>query len=246
MKKLTPFLLIITALLSIQSTCSKVQGTQSKQKKILVYSKTRGFRHSSIPAGITAIKKLGAENGFAVTATEDSTMFVMDTLKRYAAVVFLSTTGNVLNSGQESTFQNYIKSGGGFVGIHAAADCEYDWEWYGRLVGGYFKSHPKQQTAKLNVINKSHISTSHLPDVWERWDEWYNYKNLNPAVTVLIKLDEKSYMGGENGDNHPIAWYHNFEGGRAFYTGLGHTDQSFTEANFLKHILGGIQYAMGR
>lgn len=246
MKNIFPFVLVIFSLIFIQATCSKAQKSGINTKRVLVFSKTRGFRHQSIPDGIVAIKKLGAVNGFEVVATEDSSKFLADTLKKYSAVIFLSTTGNILNDEQQVAFENYIKNGGGYIGVHAAADTEYDWPWYGKLVGAYFKSHPKQQNAKLDVVNKNHISTKHLPDVWQRWDEWYNYKNLSTTATVLIKLDEKSYTGGANGDNHPIAWYNNFEGGRSFYTGLGHTSESYVEENFLKHLLGGIQYAMGK
>ena len=132
------------------------------------------------------------------------------------------------------------------MGIHAAADCEYNWPWYNKLVGGWFKSHPKQQQAKLQVIDKTHPSTKHLPDIWERWDEWYNYKDLNPDVHVLIKIDETSYTGGENNGNHPMAWYHDYEGGKAFYTEMGHTKESFAEPLYLQHVLGGIEWAMGK
>jgi type 1 glutamine amidotransferase len=213
--------------------------------KVLIFSKTNGFRHASIPVGIAAIKKLGSENGFDVDATEDSTWFNKKTLKKYAALIFLSPTGKVFGPDEEKALQQYIHNGGGYVGIHAASDCEYNWSWYGEMVGAYFKSHPKQQKAKLIVVNKNHPSTSFLPDVWERFDEWYNYKNISPNITVLIKIDETSYTGGENGDNHPMTWYHDFEGGRVFYTEMGHTDESYSDSIYLRHILGGIQYAIG-
>ena len=212
---------------------------------VLVFYKTAGFVHSSIPNGIAAIQKLGKENHFAVDTTTDSLTISDANLNQYKVIVFLSTTGKVLGTVQETALQNFIHKGGGFVGIHAAADCEYNWPWYGKLVGAYFKSHPKQQNAKLLVVNKDHISTRHLPDVWERWDEWYNYKDLNPDVTVLIKIDETSYTGGENNGNHPMAWYHDYEGGKAFYTEMGHTKESFTDPLYLQHILGGIKWAMG-
>jgi type 1 glutamine amidotransferase len=217
---------------------------EKAKPKILIFSKTNGYRHACIPVGIAAIKKLGEENGFDVDATEDSTMFDYKNLKHYAALVFLCPTGTVFGKQQEEALQKYIHKGGGFVGIHAAADCEYKWLWYGKLVGAYFKSHPKQQQAKVDVVNKNHPSTSFLPDTWERFDEWYNFKDRNPDVTVLMKLDEKSYTGGENGDDHPVTWYHDFEGGRAFYTALGHTDQSYSDPLYLHHLLGAIQYAM--
>lgn len=123
-------------------------------------------------------------------------------------LLFLSTTGNVLNDSQQEAFQSFIRDGGGFAGIHAATDTEYEWPWYGKLVGGYFESHPHIQNATVKVVDRIHISTKHLPASWERKDEWYNFKSLNPQVTVLALLDEKSYEGGTNGENHPIAWYH--------------------------------------
>lgn len=219
---------------------------EKKMKRILVYSKTRGFHHSSIPAGVAAIQKLGAENHFAVDTTTDSSYFTKKILKKYAAVVFMSTTGNVLNDDQQKAFEQYIRSGGGFVGVHAATDTEYDWPWYNQLVGAYFKSHPKQQKATLNVVDATHISTKHLPARWERFDEWYNFKSIQNGLHVLLTIDEKSYTGGENGDVHPMAWYHEFDGGRAFYTELGHTDESFADPAYLQHLLGGIQYAMNK
>lgn len=211
---------------------------------VLIFSKTNGYRHQSIPAGIAAIKKLGTENNFLVETTEDSLAFNDANLAKYKAVIFLSPTGNVLGAEQQTALENYIRKGNGFVGIHAATDCEYDWPWYVKMVGASFLSHPKQQMAKLVVTDKKNQSTKHLPDVWERKDEWYNFKNMNPDVKVLLKIDETSYEGGKNGDNHPMAWYHSYDGGRAFYTELGHTDEAFSEPAFLQHLLGGIKYAI--
>jgi cytochrome c len=227
------------------SAC-KDEATGSKSgKRILVFSKTNGFHHSSIPNGKTAIQKLGKENDFDVDVTEDSLAFTEDNLKKYAAVIFLNTTGNILGYKQEAAFERFIQAGGGFVGIHSATDTEYDWIWYSKLVGANFVSHPKQQNAKILVVDKNHPSTKHLPDTWERFDEWYNFKNFNPDVHVLAKIDEKSYEGGNMGDDHPMAWYHDYDGGRAFYTEFGHTEESYVDSNYLKHILGGIQYAIG-
>ncbi|MGV8878787.1 MAG: ThuA domain-containing protein [Sphingobacteriaceae bacterium] len=233
--------LLLAMVVLISFSCNKRSGTP----KILVFSKTAGFHHESIPAGNAALIQLGAGNGFQVDTTTNPDYFTDDSLKKYSAVVFLSATGNLLNNYQEAAFERYIQSGGGFVGIHAAADAEYDWGWYGRLVGGYFKSHPKQQEAVLNVVDASHPSTEHLPKDWRRKDEWYNFKKLSKDIKVLIKIDEKSYEGGENGNDHPMAWYHDFDGGRSFYTELGHTDESFSDSLYLKHVLGGIKYAIG-
>lgn len=241
--RITPALIVaLFAFLIVASTsCNKRSG----KPRILVFSKTAGFRHSSIPAGKSALIKMGQENDFLVDTTEDASYFTEDSLKNYSAVVFLNSTGDLLDHYQEAEFERYIQAGGGYVGIHAASDAEYDWGWYGRLVGAYFESHPHNQQAKLIVQDANHPSTKHLPKEWVRTDEWYNFKKLNPDVNVLLTIDEKSYEGGKNGDNHPMAWYHEYDGGRAFYTELGHTDESYSEENFLKHVLGGIQYAIG-
>lgn len=219
-----------------------------QEKRVLVFSKTKGWRHSSIPFGKEAIKKLGQENNFGVDISENSDDFTDQNLKKYSAVIFNSTTGNILNNEQQAAFERYIQAGGGFVGIHSAADTEYEWPWYGQLVGAYFESHPNNSNvrkATVLVTDKNHISTAHLPDLWERTDEWYNYKSIYRGIKPLAYLDENTYDGGTNGGNHPIAWYHEFDGGRSFFTGGGHNDDSFSEPLFQKHLLGGIKYAMG-
>jgi type 1 glutamine amidotransferase len=214
---------------------------------ILVFSKTAGFRHDSIPDGIAAIQRLGEENGFDVDATEDASVFTDETLSRYQAVVFLLTTGTILNDDQKAAFERYIEAGNGYVGVHSASDTEYDWAWYGQLLGAYFSSHPDIQTAEVDVVDHDHLSTWFLPDVWQRRDEWYNFRT-NPrdnGVTVLATLDETTYMGGQMGDDHPIMWYHEFDGGRSWYTAMGHTRESYTEPLFVECLLGGILYAIG-
>lgn len=215
------------------------------QARILVFTKTAGFHHPSIAAGKMAIMKLGRENHFLVDTTSDSTKINEVNLKRYNALVFLNTTGYMLNTAEQVDLQRYIQAGGGFAGIHAATDAEYDWRWYGRMIGAYFNEHPEIQPAVLKVVDKSHISTKMLPTEWKRTDEWYNFRDIAKDLHVLITIDEKSYKGGTNGDMHPMAWYHNFEGGRVWYTELGHTPESYSEKLFLQHLLGGIQYAIG-
>ncbi|MDX3378778.1 ThuA domain-containing protein [Streptomyces sp. ME02-6991-2A] len=211
---------------------------------VLVFSKTAGFRHDSIPAGITALRQLGAANNFTVTATEDAAAFTPANLTGYEAVVFLSTTGDVLNAAQQTAFEGYIEAGGGYVGIHAAADTEYDWTWYGGLAGALFKSHPHIQPATVKVEDRAHDATAHLGPTWQRTDEWYDYRT-NPRSTahVLASLDESTYSGGTMGGDHPIAWCKDYRGGRAFYTGGGHTQESFAEPAFRRHLLGGIRWA---
>ena len=214
-----------------------------EEKRILVFSKTTGYRHESIEDGKAALQKLGKENGFEVDTTEDASLFTEDNLKKYNAVVFLSTTQDVLNTVQQGDFKRYIEAGGGYVGIHAAADTEYEWPWYGKLVGAYFMSHPRTQEATVKRV--ADFGSNPTPETWTRTDEWYNYKKISDAINVIYNLDETSYEGGANGENHPIAWYQEFEGGRSFYTGLGHTRESYSDSLFLSHVLQGINYAMG-
>lgn len=242
-------LLAAVAFTALLASCNKRSG----EPAVLVFCKTAGYHHESIADGIVAIQKLGAENGFTVDTTTNSAWFRDDTLSKYSAVVFLSTTGDVFDHYQEASFERYIQAGGGYVGIHAATDTEYEWGWYGRLAGAYFLEHPGMsdtfnnvQEGVLHVADHKHEATKHLPEQWKRTDEWYSFKKMNPEVEVLMTIDEKTYKGGKNGDNHPMSWYHNYDGGRAFYTALGHTKESFTEPDFLKLILGGIKYAIGK
>lgn len=216
--------------------------------RLLVFTKTKGWHHTSIPHGIRSILKIGKEKNYIVDTTIKSDDFNDENLKKYDAVVFLSTTGNVLDAEQQAAFERYIQSGGGFVGIHSAADTEYDWSWYGNLVGAYFESHPNNpnvRQAAIVVTDKNHPSSSMLPDKWERKDEWYNYKSFYSGLKMLMSLDESTYEGGTNGAEHPVSWYHEFDGGRAFYTGLGHTDETYSEPLYIEHLAGGIKYAIG-
>ncbi|MEU9786337.1 ThuA domain-containing protein [Streptomyces phaeochromogenes] len=214
--------------------------------KILVFSKTAGFRHSSIDEGIAALRGLGTANNFTVDATEDAGTFTTGNLAQYKSVVFLSTTGDVLNAAQQTVFEQYVQGGGGYVGIHAAADTEYDWPFYEGLAGALFHSHPAIQPATVKVEDRAHDATAHLGSTWQRTDEWYNYRT-NPRTTarVLASLDESSYSGGNMSGDHPIAWCKDYQGGRAFYTGGGHTEESYDEPAFRRHLLGGIRWAAG-
>jgi cytochrome c len=239
---------ILIALLVLAVAAYFYLTRDTRDIKVLVFSKTASFRHESIGPGIAAIKDLGKKHGFSVDTTENSQMFNEKTLKNYNVIVFLNTTGNVLNDAQQLEMNRWVQAGGGFVGVHAAADTEYDWQWYGDLVGAYFNGHPNDpnvRDATVKVVDNAHLSTKHLPETWKRTDEWYNYKDIRPEINVLLNLDEKSYEGGTNGDNHPIAWYRDFDGGRTWYTGLGHTDECYKDDDFLELLWGGIQYAAG-
>jgi len=211
---------------------------------ILVFSKTTGYRHTSIGAGIAAIGRLAQQHHVKADFTEDATVFTDNNLARYQAVIFLNTTGTLFNAAQRAAFERYIHAGGGYAGIHSASDTEYQWPWYNRLLGTHFQSHPPISQATLHVEDRTHPSTSMLPNKWIRTDEWYNFRsNPRKNVHVLIALDETTYQGGKMGQDHPIAWYHPFDGGRAWYTGLGHASESFREPLFLEHLWGGISYA---
>ncbi|MEV0354393.1 ThuA domain-containing protein, partial [Nonomuraea sp. NPDC050680] len=231
------------ALTAAAATLIPAIPAQAAAFKVLVFSKTAGFRHDSIPSGIQAVRDLGAANDFAVDATEDANAFNAANLAQYKAVVFLSTTGDVLNDTQQAVFQTYVDGGGGYVGVHSAADTEYSWPYYGQLMGAWFNNHPAIQQATVRNEDRANAATAHLGATWSRTDEWYNYRtNPRSNVRVLQSLDESSYSGGAMGD-HPITWCHPQASGRAFYTGLGHTQESYADPNFRTLLLGGIRYA---
>lgn len=211
---------------------------------LLVYTRTTGFRHDSIPAGIAAVQQIAAERGWVVVATEDPAMFEPASLAEIEVVVFLSTTGDVLDEAQQAALQGWVQAGGGFVGIHSATNTEEDWPWFVGLLGTTFADHPAQQNATIHVVDPTHAATMGLPDPWQRFDEWYNFdSNPSGTVDVLLRLDETTYEGGTMGRDHPIAWAHEYDGGRSFYTGLGHTIESWSEPEFLAHVAGGIEWA---
>ncbi len=215
--------------------------------QVLVYTRTTGFRHGSIPAGVQAVRRLGDQLGFGVEHTEDPGRFATETLAPFTAVIFLNTTGDILDDAQQDSFKAFIQGGGGFVGIHSAADTEYDWPWYGRLMGAWFASHPPTQEGRLIVADSTHPSTRCLPDPWVRVDEWYDFR-APPAAgsAILLTIDEGSYGGARMGSPHPMSWAREFDGGRTWYTALGHTAESYTEPAFLDHLAGGIIWVLSR
>ena len=238
--------LVLTAILGMSLRASLAAESGVPRFTVLVFSKTTGFRHDSIPRGIAAIEALGAAHRFAVEATEDAARFSEAVLARYKVVVFLNTTGDILDAGEKAAFERYIRSGGGFVGIHSASDTEYGWPWYGRLVGAWFASHPDIQRATVRITNPDHPSMKGLPALWERTDEWYNFRsNPRGAVQILATLDEATYSGGAMGADHPITWCQTIDGGRGWYTAMGHTKESYDEPLFRLHLLGGIESAAG-
>lgn len=215
------------------------------KKRLLVFSKTGGFRHDSIPDGIACVRELLSDR-FEIDASEDAAVFNSANLERYEAIVFVSTTGDILNEQQQRAFEEFIRAGGGFAGIHAAADTEHTWPWFGKLVGAYFKTHPHIQESTIDVEDRNHPSTRMLPTRWTRTDEWYVYdRNPRQDVRVLMSLDDTTVAGANMNGDHPIAWFQEFEGGRSWYTGGGHTKESFKEPLFRQHLEGGILWAAG-
>lgn len=213
--------------------------------RVLVFSRTTGYRHDAIATATSTVKTLGALNDFAVTATENPAVFTDVDLAPFRVIVFLLTTGDVLNTDQQGAMERFIRAGKGFVGVHSTTDTEHDWPWFGGLVGTSFLSHPAQSSGRLVVEDSANPSTTFLPPTWTRTDEWFNFTtNPRTSVQVLLSLDESSYSGGTMGD-HPIAWCHDYDGGRAWYTGLGHNASAYNEPFFRLHLLGGIQYAAG-
>ncbi|WGK65737.1 ThuA domain-containing protein [Croceiramulus getboli] len=222
---------------------------KEKQTQVLVFSKTNGYRHASIERGTALIKELGTANNFRVSATEDSLEINTKRLAETDLIVFLNTTLDVLGPDQEQALEKYIRQGGAFFGIHSAADTEYDWPFYGQLVGAYFDGHPNNpnmRTARVFKSEQDHPTTAHFADTVVRKDEWYNYKSWNAEIIPLLYLDESSYEGGTNGDDHPIAWFHESLGGRSYYMGAGHDAAAFDEPDFQEHMLRAIQWTLGR
>jgi type 1 glutamine amidotransferase len=227
---------------------------RAEQFSVLLFSKTAGWHHESILEGVVAIRDLGKLHDFKVFWTEDaSRVFKDEELKKYKAVIFLSTTGDALNDLQQAAFERYIKAGGGFVGIHAAADTEYKWDWYTKMVGHMFKIHPEVQSAVLEVKDANFPGMDRFPKRFLFTEEWYQYDaSRSDKLHYLLTVDEKTYKphakwgpneGKGMGDFHPIAWYQEYDGGRAFYTGLGHLPATFSDAAFMHHVYGGIYWA---
>lgn len=246
---MTNRLFLAVALLIAAVVGAQLAPAQCQPFKVLVFTKTAGFVHGpQITAGTALIQSLGAANGFAVDHTADATLINAANLAQYSVVVFLHTTGDVLDAAQQTAFEGWINGGGGFVGIHSAADTEYAWPFYGALVGAWFLSHPAIQVATVQVVDPTHPSTAMLPPSFPHDDEWYNFQSnvaSNPLVDVLLTIDESTYSGGTMGAVHPIAWCQDSGTWRSWYTGLGHALAQYSTPRFAEHLLGGILWAAG-
>jgi len=229
--------------LAIALACGSAQAAQFS---VLVFSKTGGWRHDAIPAGAAAIQELGKQRDFQVSWTEDaSAAFTDRELGKYQAVVFLLTTGDILDAQQKAAFERYIHAGGGYVGVHSASDTEFGWPWYARLVGHMFTQHPAIQTAALKVEDRNFPGMESFAPRTLVTDEWYNFQPAASKVSYLLSVDEASYQPGPRamGAFHPISWYHHFENGRSFYTALGHLPASYADPLLRQHLYGGIYWA---
>jgi type 1 glutamine amidotransferase len=225
------------------------------EKRVLVYSGSTGYRHDSIPAAVEAVKSMGAKAGYIVDATEDPEVFTVEKLKPYKAIVFVSTSTDPKNPESEwfvgarrEALQGFLKDGKGIVALHAAGDSHYHWGWYGQMIGGYFERHPKgTPKGVVTVVDSKHPATAKLPKTLERNDEWYYYKDFNPTMRVLVTVDPATIGDGEADVNpNPVVWCHDFGGGRVFYSGLGHTAESYSEPYMINLITGGLEYAVGK
>ncbi|MHA4772975.1 ThuA domain-containing protein [Streptomyces sp. MSC1_001] len=240
--------LLLSGTMTFAAPAHAAEPPPARAFKVLVFSKTAGYVHDAVPAAVKAIQELGETNGFEVDETKDAAAFTPENLAGYQAVVFASTTGDVLDAAQQEAFEDFIREGGGYAGIHAAADTEYQWPFYGQLVGARFARHPAgdKVSARLTTEDRAHPSTAHLPATpWTWADEWYDYQT-NPRTTarVLVTLDETSYTGGRMGD-HPITWCKTVGQGRSWYTGMGHRADAYADPSFRDMLLGGIRYVAG-
>ena len=240
------------SLLGIVLSCTSMGTAELDDVRILLFSRTEGFRHASIEPGIAALVQLADDAGFQLDATEDGDAFTPANLGRYQAVVFLSTTGDVLDEPQQNALMEFVRAGGGYIGVHSASDTEYDWPWYGQLVGAYFDGHPSSpnvRTGTLLVLDPDHSATASLPGTWIRSDEWYDFRDVQDGLSIVLEVDELSYKTPEEmpqPEPRPIAWVREFDGGRSFYTALGHTVESWADPLFLAHVWGGLTWVLGQ
>ncbi len=249
MKYLHHLLLLAAA----AATLAMPGSAWAQAARVLVFSHSTGYRHASIEPGVAALKALGDRRGMTVVASEDPAIFDGDGLKGFDAIVLLSNSTKPDDPSSEwwvgdrrETLQAFVRGGGGIVGIHAAADSHYHWPWFGRMIGAWFTSHPEGIPAgEVTVTDPAHPATRGLASPERRSDEWYYFQDHDPTTDVLATLDPAS-IGEADVNPNPAAWSHEFEGGRVFYTAMGHTAESFSEPWFLKHLEGGLDWVLRR
>jgi len=242
-------ILLLGAVLLIGSEILVAQIRRNPERfQVLLFTKSISYpnRHNSISDGVEMFQELSSKNSFGLTWTDDAAIFD-DTsrLNNMDVIVFLNTSGIILNESQKKAFQDYIHNGGNFVGIHSASyTFVNDWPWYAKLLGAWWNRHPGIHTAVVKVENANHPSTVHLPSSWIITEEWFNFQNISDKINVLLTVNEKTYPGGKMPNYHPIAWYQdNFEGGRSFFTLLGHTEEIYHDPLYQQHITGALWWA---
>jgi type 1 glutamine amidotransferase len=238
---------VLYLLLCISFICSckkKEPHHHQVLPKVLLFTKAEGFYHESTTTGLDLFRANATKWGIELDGTDKSNVFTTSNLEQYQLIVLLNNTGNLFTSGEQLALQSFVRKGGSILGIHAAADAEYDWPWYRQMLGGQFKDHPAIQEAKCMVVLPSHPSVKGIPSVWLRTDEWYNFSDLAIDNQVVLTVDESSYIGGSHGDYHPVSWYREFEGARIFYTAMGHSKESYQDTLFIHHISSAIQWLL--
>jgi uncharacterized protein len=240
------------ALLLLALACLATPVALAEQFSVAVFSKTAGFHHESINEAVTAVRALGKQHHFDVLWNEDpKRIFTDEALEKHAVVMFLLTTGDVLNDEQQAAFERFIRKGRGYVGVHSASDTEYQWPWYTKMLGHMFVRHPKIQTATVNVESHDFPGMERFASRFLTTEEWYEFDaSRSPGLRYLLSVDESTYEPSEqrrkeaaNAGLHPISWYHSYDGGRAFYTAFGHLPATYSDQQFLHHLYGGIYWA---
>ena len=221
------------------------QASSLRDLTIFLYTHTTNYPHESIPDAVRAFRYIGQTNGFTVLHSEDPATFRENLIRDVDVIAFVNNSGEVLDIQGKAILQQFVRAGGGFVGVHGAAATLERWPWYVNLIGATFKSHPPVQSAVVHTVDRLHPATAHFPDQWNWTDEWYNFESLPVDARVLLTVDELTYEGGEHGRFHPISWCRQFEGGRVFYMGIGHRSEAFRDTSIMKHLLGGIRFAAG-
>lgn len=239
-----PMTILFSLLAALNAAAAEPVDPAATSERVLVFTRTAGYRHDSIPTAVATLRKLAGQEGFAADHSEDAGDINTANLARYRIVVFASTTGDILDDAQQQALQAFVRHGGGFLGVHAAADAEYDWPWYGQLVGAYFRSHPPGLHSTLVQPERGGKAAG---KPWPIRDELYNYRsNPRGEVRVAATIDERAYEGGTMPEDHPITWCHAFDGGRSWYTGIGHDSAVYDDTNFLAQLRRGLRYAAGR
>lgn len=245
-------LIAVIGLLGFVFTSLTAQAQDHGQFKVLLFTKTDGFHHKAINEGVTAMREMAQKHYFAMDWHEDASVFNEDNLKQYDVIFFLLTTGDILNDQQQAAMEKFIQSGKGFVGVHSASDTEYDWDWYTQMVGRTFHIHPAIQTAELEVLSREFPGMEQMPDRFWWTDEFYEFGGERiDTLNYILALDETSFepyakwgeKESQDQDFRPMAWYHEYDGGRAFYTALGHVPATYSDDLFLDHVYGGLMWA---